>query len=242
MILLSGKSLPKGLTDWECEKGTLTVPPPIPFVPPFNLHEKRDTEQIKVKLPADGTNFQMSAFGQGNNKEYLVHVIAIKCLLEKMFKAVPEVRKQLELLLEAPKEGETRVKEGETRVDKDKQKRKLTAIKEELKTNHKFAGAETPKAYELFHCFVISVAQTQWDKIVQEMHTKDPWVAVNGQLHKGLCTQSWVSFQDCVELHKLTFFPADATEKQHFCMQQTIKKPQHVTMHQYMSLMGVLND
>jgi hypothetical protein len=30
--------------------------------------------------------------------------------------------------------------------------------------------------------------------------------------------------------------------KQHFCIQQRIKKPQHVTVHQYMSCMGVLND
>jgi hypothetical protein len=31
---------------------------------------------------------------------------------------------------------------------------------------------------------------------------------------------------DCIELHKLTIFPADAAEKQRYYMQQTIKKPQ----------------
>ncbi len=30
---------------------------------------------------------------------------------------------------------------------------------------------------------------------------------------------------DCIELHKLTIFSADAAEKQHYHMQQTIKKP-----------------
>jgi hypothetical protein len=65
------KSPPKGLKDLECKKGTLTVRPPNPYVPPINLHEKRDTEKIKVKFP-DETSFQMSAFGQGNNEEYLV--------------------------------------------------------------------------------------------------------------------------------------------------------------------------
>ncbi len=53
----------------------------ILYVPPTDLHKKRDIEQIKVKLP-DGTNFQMSAYGQGNNKEYLVHIIAVNHLLE----------------------------------------------------------------------------------------------------------------------------------------------------------------
>jgi hypothetical protein len=31
----------------------------------------------------DGTNFQMAAFGYGNNKEYLIHVIAILCIIEQ---------------------------------------------------------------------------------------------------------------------------------------------------------------
>jgi hypothetical protein len=47
---------------------------------------------------------------------------------------------------------------------------------------------------------------------------------------------------DCIKLHKLTIFPADAAEKQHYYMQQTIKKPQRVTVHQFVSRMGVLND
>ncbi len=66
----------------------------------------------------------------------------------------------------------------------------------------------------------------QWDKIIQEMHSKDPWVGLNSHSHKGLQVQSWLSFQDCIKLHKLTVFPADATEKQCFYMQQKIKKPQ----------------
>jgi hypothetical protein len=47
---------------------------------------------------------------------------------------------------------------------------------------------------------------------------------------------------DCIKLHKLTVFPADAAEKQHYYMQQTIKKPQWVTVRQFVSRMDVLND
>jgi hypothetical protein len=118
------KSERLGVQEWD-----LTVQPPIPYVPPINLHDKRDTEQIQVKL-LDGTNFQMSAFGQGNNEEYLVHVITVKCLLEqkgavqdvgKAFQAVFEVRKQLEWLLESP--------EGKTKTETDEQRKKLSVIK-----------------------------------------------------------------------------------------------------------------
>ncbi len=43
---------------------------PIPYVPPVDHHEKRDSVQIKVKLP-DGTHFSMSAFRAGNNEDYI---------------------------------------------------------------------------------------------------------------------------------------------------------------------------
>ncbi len=49
-------------------------------------------------------------------------------------------------------------------------------------------------------------------------------------------------FLDCIKLHKLTVFPVDATEKQRYYMVQIVKKPQRVTVHQYMACMGVLND
>jgi hypothetical protein len=47
---------------------------------------------------------------------------------------------------------------------------------------------------------------------------------------------------DCIKLHKLTVFSADAAEKHHYYMQQMIKKPQRVTVRQFVSCMGVLND
>ncbi len=60
----------------ECEKGMPPIRPPIPYVPPTDLHKKGQTEQIKVELP-DGMKFQMPTYGSGNNEEYLVHVIAV---------------------------------------------------------------------------------------------------------------------------------------------------------------------
>ena len=82
----------------------------------------------------------------------------------------------------------------------------------------------------------------QWDRIVNKKHTMNPWIGVNGKSNKGICIKSWISFMDCIELHKLTIFPADAAEKQRYYMQQTIKKPQRVTVRQFVSCMGVLND
>jgi hypothetical protein len=49
-------------------------------------------------------------------------------------------------------------------------------------------------------------------------------------------------FFECIKLHKLTIFPVDAAEKQHYYMTQTVKKLQRATVRQYMACMGVLND
>ena len=65
---------------------------------------------------------------------------------------------------------------------------------------------------------------------------------MSGKSNKGICVKSWILFMDCIELHKLTIFPADAAENQRYYMQQTIKKPQRVTVRQFVSRMGVLND
>ncbi len=100
----------------------------------------------------------------------------------------------------------------------------------------------TAQAYEVFCLFVVGNQQTQWDKIIQEMHTKDPWIGVNGISHKGIRVRSWPAFLDCIELHKLIIFPVDAAEKQHYYMVQTLKKPQRVMVRRYIACTGILND
>ncbi len=51
-----------------------------------------------------------------------------------------------------------------------------------------------------------------------------------------------MSFLDCLELHKLTVFSADAAERQRFYIQQAVCKPQRATVQQHILQMGALND
>ena len=62
----------------------------------------------------------------------------------------------------------------------------LEQFKGILKAKKGTAIAVTGQAYEMSHLFVVGDQQTQWDKIVQEMHTKDPWIGVDGVSHKGI--------------------------------------------------------
>jgi hypothetical protein len=73
-------------------------------------------------------------------------------------------------------------------------------------------------------------AQSQWDCVCREMHEHDSWAAVNGQVTGGRRPRMWMSFLDCLELHKLTVFSADAAEKQRFYTQQVVRKPQRATV------------
>jgi hypothetical protein len=236
------KSPPEGLRNAKCKKGTPPVRLPIPYVPPTDLHEKRETEQIKVKL-LDKMKFQMLTYGSGNNEEYLVHFIAVLQLVKQKgtaaevkeaFAALVKVRKEMSPFFNFPGD--------ETAAKKEARKKKLSNPNESLKVKKSFVVDQAQKAYKLFSYFVVGKAQTQWDRIINRMHTKNPWIGVNGKSNKGICTKSWISFMDCIKLHKLTVLPADAAKKQHYYMQQMIKKPQRVMVCQFVLCMGVLND
>ncbi len=154
--------------------------------------------------------------------------------MKEAFAALVKVRKEMSAFFNFP--------EDKTVAKKEARKKKLSNLNKSLKAKKSFAVEQAQKAYKLFHCFVLGKAQMQWDRIVNKMHMKNPWIGVNGKSNKGICVKSWISFMNCIKLHKLTIFPADAAEKQHYYMQQTIKKPQQVTVRQFVSRMGVLND
>jgi hypothetical protein len=98
------------------------------------------------------------------------------------------------------------------------------------------------KLYEQLRNLLSGDAQSQWDRICRKMHKQDSWAAVNGQVTKGRHPRTWMSFLDCLELHKLTVFSADAAKRQQFYIQQAVRKPQRATVRQHISRMGVLND
>jgi hypothetical protein len=56
--IMSGnaKSPAEGLKDLECERGTITNQPPVPYPAPVDPYEKQEKTKIKVNL-LDGTNY-----------------------------------------------------------------------------------------------------------------------------------------------------------------------------------------
>ncbi len=76
------KSLDK-LKDAECEKGQLSYRPPIPHVPVVDVVTLKEEPQIfKIKLP-NVSHLSMPIYSHGNNKEYLVHIVAVLQVIEQ---------------------------------------------------------------------------------------------------------------------------------------------------------------
>jgi hypothetical protein len=101
---------------------------------------------------------------------------------------------------------------------------------QESQKAHDKAIAET---YEQLRNLLSGDAQSQWDQICREMHERYLWAAVNSQVTKGRCPHTWTSFLDCLKLHKLTVFSADAAVRQRFYIQQAVRKPQSATVRQH---------
>jgi hypothetical protein len=244
ILIMSGnaKGPAEGLKDSECEWGTIANWPPIPYVAPLDPYEKQEKTNIKVKLP-DGTNYQMVPFHLGSNKEYVNHVITmvrlikqieLESFVDKAIGVVSDIKNKIGSL-------HKKLNMSKSQEGKESLKKQIETSKKKLEKAKKAALVEIVKAYELFCRYFVGKAHTQWDKVVQEMHRKDPWVAVNGSLNKGPRKKTWESFLDCIELHKLTVFLCDAAELQWYYMQQHVRKPQCVTVQAFVMRMGLLN-
>jgi hypothetical protein len=98
------------------------------------------------------------------------------------------------------------------------------------------------ESYKQLRNLLSGNAQSQWDRVCHEMHERDSWAAVNGQVKEGRRPRTWMSFLDYLKLHKLTVVSADAAERQQFYIQQAMPKPQRATVRQHILRMGVLND
>jgi hypothetical protein len=86
------------------------------------------------------------------------------------------------------------------------------------------------ESYEQLRNLLSGNTQSQWDCVCREMHERDSWAADNNQVNKGRHLRTWTSFLNCLELHKLTVFSADAAERQQFYTQQVVDKPQRATV------------
>jgi hypothetical protein len=224
------------LRDAECKKGQLSQRPPIPYVPVVVdiVTPKEEPQVLKVKL-SNVSHISILIFSRGNNKEYLAHVVAILHIIEQkglpkkcqvLAKAVAKRSEALKSLQEAAESRDT----ASTSIDVMARKVEIEQTTQMFQEAQKAHNKAVAKLYEQLRNLLSSDAQSQWDRVFRKMHEHGSWAAVNGQVTKGRHLQMRMSFLDCLELHKLTVFSADAAEKQRFYIQQAVCKPQRATV------------
>ncbi len=238
---------PYWLKDAKCKKGQLSNRPPILHVPVVNIVTPKEEPQVfKVKLP-DASHLSMSIYSHGNNKKYLVHIVAVLQIIDQkglpkkcriLAKAVVRWSEALKNLQEAAGTQDT----VSTNVDVTACKVEIEQIKQMLQEAQKAHNKAIAKTYKQLRNLLSGDAQSQSDRVCCEMHKRDLCISVNVQVTKGRHPRTWMSFLDCLELHKLTVFSADVAKRQRFYIQQAVHKPQRATVRQHILQMKVLND
>ncbi len=121
-----------------------------------------------------------------------------------------------------------------TNVDVQARKVEIKQTQQMLQEAQKAHDKAIAKTYEQLRNLLSGDAQFQWDCGCCEMHERDSWAGVNGQVTEGRRPRMWMSFRDCLELHKLTtVFCADTAKRQRFYIQQAVHKPQRTTVRQH---------
>jgi hypothetical protein len=74
---------PDGMKVAECKKGQLSHWPPILYVPVVDTVTPKEEPQVfKIKLP-DTSHLSMPIYSHENNKEYLMHIVAVLQVIEQ---------------------------------------------------------------------------------------------------------------------------------------------------------------
>jgi hypothetical protein len=175
------------LNDADCEKGHVSQQPPILYATSKDEASiKASRETIKMKTPEGEVKVAVLGDSPGA-EEYLQHISSFVRMLErkkitddllKLAKAVASLKAPVRklrtaLLGEKPAEKTVRLELLKVAVDK--------LVEADV---HEDTKLET--VYELFRKTLKEDPELQWDRIVTDMHTKDPWEDLKGAKHDGI--------------------------------------------------------
>jgi len=95
--------------------------------------------------------------------------------------------------------------------------------------------------YDLFRKTLKEDPELQWDCIVRDMHSKDPWEDLKGIKHGGIRRRSSKSLWECIDFHKRTVYSINAAEQQRLCVLCHLKKPARSSIQAHVTRMETLN-
>jgi hypothetical protein len=214
------------LSNAECKKEQVTQRPPIPYAVSKNgLLVSTLQETIKIKTPK-GESKQTLLGNRADGEEYVKHLMSFFQFMEKKgyeagLNAATKDTLSATTALKKLAKAQTR--------ERDPAKAKILTKVEAAKVrliNAKVAESTLAcLAHNLFCKLLRDKPEIQWDCIVTEMHTKNPWEDIKGDKHNGLHGKLHQSLTDCIEFHKLTVFTVNTVERLKHYLMCSIKKP-----------------
>jgi hypothetical protein len=109
---------------------------------------------------------------------------------------------------------------------------------EKAKVKAELAAQET---FPLYKNLLPIDAKYTWDKIIQEQTQSDPYVDPQGVSRKGPRGYLRKAFDNCMIFHLLTVLPNNTAVQEWYCITNVLKKPQHVSVHQFVQHVKWLN-
>ncbi len=97
---------------------------------------------------------------------------------------------------------------------------------------------------DMFQLYVnlLSVnAKYPWNKILKEQTQPNPYTDLQCVSKNGPRGPLCKSFDDCMMFHFLTVFPNNAAEQERYYLKNVLKKPQRVSVHQFVQCVEQLN-
>jgi hypothetical protein len=162
---------------------------------------KGDSKQTLLGNGADG-------------KEYVKHLISFARFMEmKGYEADLKAASKVTLSTTTALKNLVKAQTGEKDPAKAKRLTKVEAAKVRLIIAKLAESTFACLAYDLFCKFLRDEPKIEWDCIVTEMHTKNPWEDIKGAKHNGLHRKLHQSLTDCIKFHKLTVFTINAAER-----------------------------
>ncbi len=118
----------------------------------------------------------------------------------------------------------------------------IEPVERELVTSEVAKTTKVTSVYKLFCKGLKEDPELQWDRIMEDMHTKDPWEDLKGVKHKGIRRKLCLSLWECIDFHKLTVYSIDAAERQRYYMLCNLKKPIKSSIRAHVTRMEILNN
>ncbi len=181
----------------------------------------------------------MQIFAKGIPEEYLTYMQAVLRLignkgLNAQCKKLMKERNEQMTVLEALKHMSIGPQDLSSKEDPDKVKAKIKETKELALETQKQYNEEVASTYELRCNLPAGEPQSQWDRIVQEMHERDSWADVDGKRHNEKRPRTWTSFQELPFRNVSSCISSRSSPRQKCNIQMTVRKPQRATVCEFL--------